>query len=58
VYLESTIFAASISLIDTASERVKEIVFNDEHPEEFALTTECNVLFLTWVSGKYDNVIK
>jgi len=58
MYLKSTIFAASISLIDTTSERVKEIVFNDEHPEQFILTTDYNILFLTWVSEKYDNIVK
>ncbi|XP_067205139.1 cilia- and flagella-associated protein 251-like isoform X1 [Linepithema humile] len=39
---------ASFSLVDTTSERVKEITFNDEHSEQFALTTDYHVLFLTW----------
>ncbi|KAM0729005.1 Cilia and flagella-associated protein 251 [Formica fusca] len=39
---------ASIPLIDTTSERVKEITFNDEYPEQFALTTDYHVLFLIW----------
>ncbi|XP_019887808.2 cilia- and flagella-associated protein 251-like [Ooceraea biroi] len=39
---------ASVSLLDTTSERVKEIAFNDEYPEQFALTTDYHVLFLTW----------
>ncbi|EFN85969.1 WD repeat-containing protein 66 [Harpegnathos saltator] len=39
---------ASVSLIDTMSERVKEVTFNDEYPEQFALTTDYHVLFLTW----------
>ncbi|XP_014483029.1 PREDICTED: WD repeat-containing protein 66-like [Dinoponera quadriceps] len=39
---------ASISLTDTTSERVKEVIFNDECPEQFALTTDYHVLFLTW----------
>ncbi|XP_039308921.1 cilia- and flagella-associated protein 251-like [Solenopsis invicta] len=43
---------ASISLIDITSERVKGITFNDKYPEQFALTTDYHVLFLTWVSEK------
>ncbi|XP_077268273.1 cilia- and flagella-associated protein 251 isoform X2 [Temnothorax americanus] len=39
---------ASISLIDITSERVKGITFNDERSEQFALTTDYHVLFLTW----------
>ncbi|XP_011708199.1 PREDICTED: WD repeat-containing protein 66-like [Wasmannia auropunctata] len=39
---------ASISLIDITSERVKEITFNNECPEQFALTTDYHVLFITW----------
>ncbi|XP_032685262.1 cilia- and flagella-associated protein 251-like isoform X3 [Odontomachus brunneus] len=39
---------ASISLTDTISERVKEVIFNDEYPEQFALTTDYHVLFLIW----------
>lgn len=46
-------FSASISLVDATSERVKEIAFNDEHPEQFALTTDYHVLFLIWVREKY-----
>nr|XP_012235714.1 PREDICTED: LOW QUALITY PROTEIN: WD repeat-containing protein 66-like [Linepithema humile] len=42
------------SLVDTTSERVKEITFNDEHSEQFALTTDYHVLFLTWVLLKFD----
>ncbi|XP_020282055.1 WD repeat-containing protein 66-like isoform X2 [Pseudomyrmex gracilis] len=40
-------FSASVSLIDTSSERVKEIAFDDERTEQFALTTDRNVVFLT-----------
>lgn len=47
---EHIISPASVSLTDTTSERVKEITFNDEYPEQFALTTDYHVLFLTWVS--------
>lgn len=42
-------FPASVSLADTMSERVKEVIFNDEYPEQFALTTDYHVLFLVWV---------
>lgn len=49
IYLIIEIFSASISLIDIMPERVKEITFNDEYPEQFALTTDYHVLFLTWV---------
>ncbi|XP_012064007.1 PREDICTED: WD repeat-containing protein 66-like [Atta cephalotes] len=38
---------ASTPLINI-TERVKEITFNDECPEQFALTTDHHVLFLTW----------
>ncbi|KAG5307000.1 CF251 protein, partial [Acromyrmex insinuator] len=38
---------ASTSLINI-TERVKGITFNDECPEQFALTTDYHVLFLTW----------
>ncbi|KYN30405.1 WD repeat-containing protein 66 [Trachymyrmex septentrionalis] len=38
---------ASTSLINIA-ERVKGITFNDKCPEQFALTTDYHVLFLTW----------
>ncbi|XP_018370838.1 PREDICTED: WD repeat-containing protein 66-like [Trachymyrmex cornetzi] len=37
----------STSLINI-TERVKGITFNDEYPEQFALTTDYHVLFLTW----------
>lgn len=47
------IFSASVSLMDITSERVKEITFNDKCPEQFALTTDHHVLFLTWVGEKH-----
>lgn len=42
-------FSASVLLTDMMSERVKEVIFNDDYPEQFALTTDYHVLFLTWV---------
>lgn len=50
-------FSATFSLTDIMSERVKEIAFNDERPEQFVLTTDSHVLFLTWVSKRHTYTI-
>lgn len=50
-----TQFSASVLLIDT--ERVKEIAFNDERTEQFALTTDRNVVFLTRVGDNFLNLV-
>ncbi|KZC04530.1 WD repeat-containing protein 66 [Dufourea novaeangliae] len=46
------LFIASVELTETCLDRVKEITFNEDLPEEFALTTENSVVFLTWEQSK------
>lgn len=43
-------FLASIELEATKRDRVKEISFNDNNSDQFILTLEHHVLFITWVS--------
>ncbi|XP_043251002.1 cilia- and flagella-associated protein 251-like [Colletes gigas] len=42
----------SIELTEIAFDRVKEIAFNEDFPEEFALTADHNIVFLIWAQDK------
>ncbi|XP_076624821.1 cilia- and flagella-associated protein 251 [Colletes latitarsis] len=42
----------SIELTEIAFDRVKEIAFNEDFPEEFALTADHNIVFFIWAQGK------
>ncbi|XP_076245455.1 cilia- and flagella-associated protein 251 [Calliopsis andreniformis] len=41
-----------VELTEIVQDRVKDITFNEEFPEEFALTADHNVVFFIWDNGK------
>ena len=48
-------FVAYLELTELVSDRVKEVTFNEDFPEEFALIADHNIIFLTWVRIKRFN---
>lgn len=42
-----------MELIEINGDRVKNIAFNEDLPEEFCLTADANVVFCKWVSMNF-----
>lgn len=47
--LRSYLLLAFVELTELASNKVKEITFNEDCPEEFSLTADYSVAFFKWV---------
>lgn len=51
--LKNHLLLALVELIELVSNKVKEIIFNEDCSEEFCLTADYSVAFFKWVSIMY-----